>query len=173
MTKMHNFRNSLELSHAFPDAPWWAEVYRAAFPKMIAMHDTRNADWAQRAGIDRLIVLSSSKVIKIDEKVREKVWPDILLEFWSDKDRRIPGWIGKDLDCDFLAYAFVPTRQCFLLPFLTLRRAWHIKKQDWVKRYQIVDAINDGYVTRSVAVPVRELQDALRDVMLVTWGPAP
>lgn len=30
MPEIHQFRESLELSHQFSDAPWWMEVYRAA-----------------------------------------------------------------------------------------------------------------------------------------------
>jgi hypothetical protein len=37
--------------------------------------------------------------------------PDFLLEYWSDYERRSPGWIEKDLACDFIAYAFVPSRR--------------------------------------------------------------
>jgi hypothetical protein len=38
--------------------------------------------------------------------VRAADWPDILLEQWSDEERRKPGWVQKPLACDFVAYAF-------------------------------------------------------------------
>ena len=62
---------------------WWTDVYRGAFPDLLSMTNVRKDGWAQRGGIDRVLTLSSGKTITVDEKVREKVWPDILLERWS------------------------------------------------------------------------------------------
>ena len=51
MPEIHQFRESLELSHQFSDAPWWMEVYRAAFPDLAAAVCVRDDGWAQRGGI--------------------------------------------------------------------------------------------------------------------------
>lgn len=168
----HIFSESLALSHAQADAPWWFDVYRAAFPDMCSAVCVRADGWAQRGGIDRVITLSSGKTLTVDEKVRAEDWPDIALEYWSDEQRRIPGWVAKDLACDFIAYAFVPSQTCHLLPFQTLRQAWRINCREWVKKYRPVRAPNKGYVTVSVAVPTRVLLNALADAMTVTWGDA-
>ena len=53
-----------------------------------------------------------------DEKVRAEDWPDILLEQWSDEDRRAPGWVQKPLACDYIAYSFAPSGVCYLLPVM-------------------------------------------------------
>ena len=114
---------------------------------------------------------------RIDEKVRIEDWPDFLLEVWSDHERRKPGWVAKDLECDFIAYAFVPSRRCYLLPFLTLRRAWQIHGREWWDRgrldapgYRLVSADNGSYRTVSVAVPIADLLDAMSGAQVATWS---
>ena len=165
----HDFQGSLAKSKARADAPWWEAVYREAFPDMAAMVNVRDDGWAQRGGIDRVITLASARTINIDEKVRDKNWPDILLEYWSDRDRRIPGWVAKSLACDFVAYAFVPSQTCYLLNFQMLRRAWRLNRGAWVREHQKVEARNSGYVTVSVAVPIQVIVSALGGATKITW----
>ena len=166
---IHDFSASLAKSHAQADAPFWFEVYREAFPDLQAAVNVRNDGWAQRGGVDRVLTLNSGKTLTCDEKIREKDWPDILLEYWSNYERRVPGWVAKDLACDFIAYAFVPSATCHLLPFQTLRRAWRINHRDWVARHRRIEAKNKDYTTVSVAVPTTELLMALAGAMTVSW----
>lgn len=173
----HDFSSSLARSYSQANAPWWEPVYRKAFPGFVCMHSVRCDGWAQRGGIDRVIVLASGRTVAVDEKVREKDWPDVLWEYLSNCDRKSPGWCAKDLACDFIAYAFIPSQRCFLFPALQIRRAWLENGAEWVSRarrgepgYRIVDARNNGYVTRSVAVPLKETMRAVRDAMIVCWG---
>lgn len=172
----HDFAASLAKSAAQVDAPWWEPVYRQAFPDFASMVSVRDDGWAQRGGIDRVIVLESGKTVTVDEKVRDKDWPDILWEYLSDRDKKVPGWCAKPLACDYIAYAYVPSQKCYLLPALQVRRAWLDHGTEWVFRanngtggYRIVDANNGRYVTRSVAVPVRDSIAAVRDAFCVRW----
>lgn len=166
---VHNFEESNAKSIAQADAPWWLEIYRNAFPDLVSFACVRQDGWAQRGGIDRVLTLSSGKTLSIDEKVRYKDRDDIALEYWSNKERKVPGWIAKDLACDFIAYAFVPSGRCYLLPFQTLRRAWRDNHKQWVSEYFKVVAQNPGYQTISVAVPIPVLMEALGDAMLVRF----
>lgn len=170
--KQHNFAESLARSQAQANAPWWLDVYRAAFPDLETMACVRNDGWAQRAGIDRVLTLASGKTLTVDEKVRSEEWDDILLEYWSDEARKVRGWVAKDLGCDFIAYAFEQSGRCYLLPFQSLRRAWRLNGRKWVNTYRRVAAQNRGYVTVSVPVPTVELLNAVRDAMLVCWRDA-
>ena len=70
-------------------------------------------------------------MLKIDEKIRVKAYGDILLEVWSDYDRKKPGWIKKDLECDYIAYAFKQTMLCYILPFQQLRKAFETHGEAW------------------------------------------
>lgn len=173
---LHDFATSLAKSAAQADAPWWELVYRKAFANFACMHSVREDGWAQRGGIDRVVVLTSGKTVSVDEKVRDKVWPDFLWEYESDSDRHTPGWCAKDLACDFIAYAYIPSKRCFLLPAIQIRRAWLENGVAWISQanrgdtgFRIVDAPNKGYFTRSVAVPLKETFKAIRDAMIVNW----
>lgn len=170
---VHNFARSLKMSKSYGDAPWWGQVYRQAFPTMQAMVDVRSDGWAQRGGIDRQIVLADGTVIKIDEKVRSKDYPDFFLEAWSDRDRQVKGWAAKDLTCDFIAYAFVPSRTCYLLPFQLLRRAIDKHHGRWWREYLREPVENEqggrSWVTVGVAVPIDEVLCAITECMVIRW----
>lgn len=174
---IHDFERSLAISKANEDAPWWASIYEKAFPKHLSAVSVKSDGWAQRGGIDRVITLASGKAITVDEKVRTEDWPDIALETWSDLERKSPGWMQKDLACDFIAYAFVPSQRCYLLPFVTLRRAWLTSGGDWIRMakakeggFRFIDAKNRGYTTRSIAVPIPELLSAVAQAQIVDWA---
>lgn len=176
---VHNFSDSLAKSQAQAEALWWEDVYRRAFADFDTMTCVRNDGWAQRGGIDRVVNLTSGKTINIDEKVRDGDWPDILLERWSNRVAKTPGWVQKALATDFIAYAFVPTQRCYLLPFLTLRKAWQRNGRDWIAKaeakqdgFSVVLANNGTYTTESVAVPIGELLSALSDAMVIEWRAA-
>lgn len=176
---LHDFRESLARSHAQEEAPWWAEIYGRAFPGYLSAVSVRNDGWWQRAGIDRVITLQSSKTIKIDEKVREKEYDDILLEVWSDRDKGTRGWIQKELACDFIAYAFVQSQRCYLFPWHNLRSAWRLECKTWCEwanerrnGFRVIEAQNRSYVTESIAVPTEILLSTIRQTMVISWGTA-
>ncbi|WP_245755800.1 hypothetical protein [Qipengyuania nanhaisediminis] len=116
---------------------------------------------AQRSGIDRVITLASGRAYTVDEKVRMNDWPDILLERWSDEQRGTPGWIKKPLACDFIAYAFAPSRRCYLLPVVQLQRALRLNGRQWIERYGERFAMNPGYRSSNVPVPIETLMGAI------------
>jgi len=167
--KIHHFGESLELSNSYENSVWWNDVYRIAFPSLESSVSVRKDGWAQRGGIDRVLTLSSGKTLTVDEKIRTKVWNDILLERWSDEGRQVPGWVQKPLACDFIAYAFVPISTCYLFPTLMLQRAWREEGRGWVKKYTEIRAKNNGYVTVSVGIPVDILLKAISDAMKICW----
>jgi hypothetical protein len=180
--KEHNFDHSLTMSQSHSSAPWWQQVYREAFPTMFSMRLVNEDGWAQRAGIDRIIGLADGTHIKIDEKVRTEDWADIALEVWNDWGRLTPGWAHpkKYLTCDFIAYAFIPSATCYLLPYQLLRRVMNRHGNDWwdackaeESGFRFVDARNrDGshiWVTRSIAVPIPVLLDAIAGAMVIVW----
>lgn len=176
---IHNFKKSLELSHKRDDEPFWEAIYRKAFGiDFLGFHSIKNDGVAQRAGIDRVVVLQSTKVVTVDEKVRDSHYPDILLEIWSDYAKRVPGWAHpkKKLLCDYIAYAVLPTQTCYLLPYPTLRSALQENAKDWIsladckqEGFLWVDAANSGYITRSLIVPTDVLLDSFRESLTVTW----
>jgi len=143
------------------------DLYRKAFPSLVSAVSVRNDGWAQRGGIDRVLTLACGRVYTVDEKVRSHDWPDILLEQWSDEERRAAGWVQKPLACDFIAYAFAPSRRCYILPVAPLQRAWRQNGRRWIERHGQRRARNVGYVSANVPVPVGELMAAMVRAMLL------
>lgn len=167
---VHDFHECLARSQANQDAEWWPAVYKAAFPNMVSIQKITSDGWAQRGGIDRIVILRSGKTLTVDEKVRAKSYDDILLERWSNTERKSPGWIQQALACDYIAYAIIPTKTCYMLPFQQLRVAWIRNGREWIVKYPEIKAVNKGYVTTSVAVPVGVLMGAIQDAMTVSWS---
>ena len=174
----HDFAKSLAASHAAEDLPFWREVYERAFPTMQTMLNHRDDGQHQRNGIDRSVILSNSKQILIDEKVRWRnsktgvVYEDILLEFLSDRDANSPGWVCKPLLCDYIAYAIAPLGRCYLLPVLQLQAVWAKKKTEWLRRRHLpAENLYRGrrWVTLSVAVDPQELFPLIGQMLRVSF----
>ena len=165
------------MSHRASDLPFWEPVYRDAFPTMEAMVDHRGDGEHQRAGIDRSIILANSKQILIDEKVRFKDYGDILLEYWSNAERKVPGWVCKPLRADFIAYAIAPAGKCYLLPVLQLQRAWEIHGDEWKRKYKPRKALNENgngngrYTTICLAISVGTLFSAIGNCLRIYFEP--
>ena len=173
----HDFQTCLSKSHAAEDWPVWETIYRRAFPDFAAMINHRQDGWHQRQGIDRSVVLTNSKQILIDEKARGrnaktgKVYDDIALEYWSDEQRRIPGWVCKPLMADYIAYAILPLGRCYILPVLQLQEAWRRNGDSWVRSYPPIIAENATWTTVSVGVPPAVLFPAIGDCLRVKFEP--
>jgi hypothetical protein len=177
MTIVHDFDESLRKSHEQADAPWWEEVYRQAFPTMTGMRDVRKDGHAQRGGVDRFVDLRDGTSLKIDEKVRFQVYSDIFIEYYSNLERKTPGWaVNEDLSTDFIAYAFVPSGECYLFPYQILRRCAKDHWNEWFERFgkrEVPNRLPNGssYTTVGIPVPTGVLLDAVRDAMFIKFNP--
>jgi hypothetical protein len=167
MTTIHDFNERLIMSEKASDEPFWEAVYKKAFPNYVNFMPCPGDTKSQRMGIDRVILLANGKIIKIDEKKREQVYPDILLEYISVDNTNAPGWIEKDLAIDYLAYAFMPTKKVYLFPWDMLRRTWLNFRNEWKKVYKDIPAQNKGYVTHSIAVPIKVLQESIKNSFVI------
>lgn len=174
---IHDFTESLARSHKASNLPIWEEMYRKAFYNFQAMIDHRPDGEHQRAGIDRSVILENSKQILIDEKVRGrnqitgKVYDDILLEFWSDTERKKPGWVCKPLRSDYIAYAIAPLGIGYLLPVPQLQSAWRIYSAKWLREGHIKLTRNPGWITSSIPVTVPVLFAAIGNQLRINFTP--
>jgi hypothetical protein len=169
----HDFQEQLAYSHAASAEPFWDKVYHKAFPDMV-MSITNKVDGpAQRAGIDRYVQLINGSFIRIDEKKRTKVYNDILLEYISNDRTGAPGWIEKQLKIDYIAYAFMPIQRVYLYPWLMLRRVWLHYRDEWFGKYKPVPAHNPGYITWSLPIPIKVLQQVMRSSFIIQLGVEP
>lgn len=165
--ELADFAVDLAFSLNNSDEPFWRAIFTKAFPNMVSnvlVYDMG----LQRIGIDRLIRLSNGDVVKVDQKLRRKVWPDIALEYISvDRPVVKPGWIASDKAIDYLAYAFLPTQRCYMYPWPMLRRAWLALGENWKSKYGTVEAKNKGYSTWSVPVPINVLTQAVSTACII------
>lgn len=174
---VHDFATSLDKSHAAEDWPVWETIYRRAFPDFAAMVNHRQDGWHQRQGIDRSVILTNSKQLLIDEKARGrnaktgKVYDDVALEYWSDEQRQVPGWVCKPLMADYIAYAILPLGRCYLLPVVQLQAAWSQHHAEWQEKYPAIRAVNTSWTTVSVGVPVATLFSAIGACLRVEFDP--
>ena len=164
---VHDFKERLEFSEKASDEPFWDAIYKKAFPNIVNQMLASGNVKSQRMGIDRVVLLSSGKILYIDEKKREIDYQDILLEYVSVDKTGAPGWIEKDLLIDYLAYAFMPSKRVYLFPWDMLRRAWCHYKDNWLEIYARIEAQNQGYKTISVAIPIQILQKAVQTAMVI------
>src|SRR3990167_1365330 len=117
---MNDFHTDLAYSNAMSDEKFWDAIYRKAFPNIVNHMICTGNTASQRIGIDRIIHLSNGNSLKVDEKKRRREYDDILLEFVSNDIAGAPGWIEKDLAIDYLAYAFMESKRCYLFPWQML-----------------------------------------------------
>ena len=164
------FHESLALSETIADEPWWEEVYRQIFPFFESMERVPGDTPEQRAGIDRIIHLKGGGLIYVDEKVRHADYEDVLLEIHSSQEHQTWGWACKPLACDYIAYAFLPSKRCYIFPFQQLQQALKNHWEEWPHKYKIVKAANHGYTTMSIAVPIPTLQQAIAEAGVVRWS---
>lgn len=170
-TKYNDFREDLEFSHSADILPMWETIYNEAFPDNLGIFNNRGDGELQRNGIDRTIVLPGGKAIYVDEKVRRVDYKkgDIFIEFVSNDKRNSPGWAEKRLFCDYIAYAIIPTKVCYLLPVPQMQAVWKRNKDAWIKRYGVARAKNETYTTLGCPVPVGVLYPAIGNCFRVRW----
>lgn len=175
MAVQHDFKKSLTRSQADALKPMWRTIYMGYFPDFEDMSvPVTDLDW-QRKGVDRVVHLQGGVKVFIDEKLRPETWTDVFLEKWSSIEDKTPGWVNKSLHCDFIAYAFEDSKNCFMLPFQQLRRVWVLHGPEWEQRYGtkwVKNYRRDGstYNTVGVPVPIGVLMQAIRDFAIcINW----
>lgn len=147
-SQRREFWEDLEYSMAAADEPLFEAIYRKAFPDFAKAVLNRDNLEAQRAGVDRWVHLNGGKILGIDEKKREKSWPDIAIEFChiTGSREKKPGWIKNACGhLDYINYFFVEERAAFLLPWQPTRRVWEDIGEGLVARAR--KTVTDGLIS--------------------------
>lgn len=166
----HDFHEQLAYSEEASEESFWKDIYNEAFPDHLLCQQVSGDTISQRRGVDRLIYMPNDRVIRIDEKKRKKVYRDVLLEYISVDTTGAPGWMEKDLNIDYIAYAWMPIQKVYLLDWLHLKRAWRMNKEDWLQEFKTVPAQNNGYVTLSVAIPNSVIMQEVARASIIDLG---
>ena len=171
MSVVHDFSESLAASHRASDLPIWQEIYRQAFPNMVACIDHRDDGEHQRAGIDRSVILSNSKQVPSTKRSDTGTTATSCLSNLSNDRRNTPGWVCKPQRADYICYAVATTGRAYMLPVPQLQLAWAENGELWKATYRRVPAANDGYTTYSCPVPVHVLFPALGKTLRFGFTP--
>lgn len=175
---IHNFNDEVMRSYEHTKENWVNEAYWDAFGnlglvRMEEIHDKK----LQRKGYDKICYFKNGKEVIFDEKHREKDYGDILIEIYSNMERRTSSWLGNN--ADYIANFFEPTKRVVWLPLLLLNK-W-LKTRDeiipWMNRPEnksllpyppwnrVVYARNPSYTTASIAGSNELILDGIKGVM--------
>lgn len=156
------------MSQAPENEKWWEEVYRKAFPNFQCFMPLLGDSDLQRKGVDRIVALTAGPALYFDEKIRRGEYNDILIEYEANDRTHAPGWIEKDLEIHYIAYAFQTSGRVYFLPWALLKRTWKIYKDQWLgdakaerNGLSLIPGRNRNYTTWNVAVPIDTLIAAI------------
>ena len=168
---MNNFTAQLDRSEVISMDPKWEAAYRVVFPRFQSMNYHMGDGWHQRAGIDRTIVMTDSRIVRLDEKVREIDYGDILLEEYTiDKyGIKAEGWVSKSSLSDYIAYLILPSGKLYLLPVLQLQAVWEIFGEEIKHIGKMVEARNEWGTTVSWALKPEAIYEYINKVSRVKW----
>jgi hypothetical protein len=161
---VNNFYTDLEYSLEERENELFDNFYFRVIPNLERVEIINDLS-LQKEGIDKKLILKNGKIILIDEKKRRKNYGDILLEEYSDYDKKKVGWIGLNKQTDYIIYAIMPSKKVYLIPFLLLQKAWKSNYHNWMRIYGRKFAPNKYYVTSNIPVPVNVLIEALSKEM--------
>lgn len=141
---------------------WWAQTMQQAFPNAEAWRHATERE--QTRGVDFVVWgpwVGGRWSHNVDAKFRRKVWPDILIEIQSNSTTGTAGWAVKQADTDYLAYAWVPSRETWFIPFGWLQTVLAKRGDEWIARYRRVRSANvadfGDYTTTSLPIPKSEI----------------
>lgn len=166
-TKVHDFQERLQFSNDHKNESFWQAIYKKAFPDMVFAELATEKSQGQYLGIDRVVHLNTGKTLYIDEKLRDRDYPDIFLEYISNDQTGTPGWMEKDLLIDYIAYAFLPSQRCYLFNWPMLRRAWLQFKDEWLEAYGKKPGRNKYYTTWGIPVPITILLREVKNASII------
>jgi hypothetical protein len=167
---VNDFYKDIKFSQDSKIEEFWSIAYKKAFPALASIVSHNQNGDHQKLGVDRSLIMSNSKQILVDEKIRRiKDCGDIMLEYISNNQKNTLGWVEKDLMCDYIAYGFLPDKIVYLLPVLELKRAWNESKSEWLELYGTRYAKNFGYDTLNCPVPTTVLYDKINDMFRIEF----
>jgi hypothetical protein len=173
---MSVFQKDLDYSRSLSEDQQWMTIYRAMFGDGLqSACDTGAGNEWQRHGVDRILILSCGRIVRIDEKKRRKDYGDFLAEIWSpwfgpNDPRNGLGWaVDPKKRCDYIAYG--PSRGIFhVLPFDILRLTVKREHQHWQERTTDRDLAERKYLTVNRSVGWDELFRAMRRTQEIEGG---
>ncbi len=152
MQTIHDYNQDIKKSerNAIPDS-----FYQSLFGAGIEIRTIpRNHKLQTKGRIDKLIKLPCGKIITIEEKVRFKQYPDLLIEEYSSEEKKTDGWINKPTLAEYLVYYFKNTGAALIYKMPDLQNEWK-ERQDELKALGTERrAFNTNYTTLNWSIPL-------------------
>lgn len=159
---MNDFKVDLQYSMIENESKSLDALYMRVFPFLKQIETVIDLE-NQLAGVDKILIFESGKRLTVDEKKRRKYYGDILLEEYTDFDKKKVGWLGRQKIPDYVVYAILPELRAYFFPFHLLQFAWIKNKDYWIEQYGRKFAQNNGYRTSNVAIPTNVLLEAIKN----------
>lgn len=164
MSYLNNFVIDLEYSKNVGLSESLNRAYFNQFPHLVKIMPVTDIH-LQKSGVDKILILDGGKQIYVDEKIRRKDYKDILLEEYSDFDRKVNGWLSRKKYTDYISYIIPSSGIIYFLPFLLLQKVWVNHYKRLLSAYGRKFALNRGYRTSSIPVPPGVLFNLLKKEM--------
>lgn len=157
---MSTFQESLRKSESYEQEldTYYKQNHNALFTCKVPA----GINWYQQNGIDRFIHDKNGKTWTVEEKIREKWYPDMLFEVWSCKEKQTLGWAQKVLECDYFLYCCPKQNQYKLYKYADLKRAWFMHRDRWIEIFELQQSVNE-YTTEFVCVPFYEIDRVINE----------
>jgi len=166
---IHCFQDCLQYSHDKEGS--FDYIYHKYF-KTVSNIERVTDTKRQKNGIDTIITLDSGEIKLVQEKWRERTFTDdFLIEYCSVEQEGIcvkPGWIYT-IDADYIFVVYGHSRIVKIYSVAQLKLAWSENKEQWIYKYNLPPAQNEGYYTHNVAVPCNILEQELLTQMTLTF----
>ncbi|MBA7566108.1 hypothetical protein ES708_07795 [subsurface metagenome] len=132
---MGEFSSDIETSVlSKEDSKWVHTLYHQAFPSLKQIIKNDNLALQQK-GVDLIFLCKDGLKVKVEEKIRNKYYPDILIEEYSNWERKTPGWgMNMELITEYLAYIVLPKQFVYIMYYPALRRLFQENHTQWLSK---------------------------------------
>ena len=145
--KYNNYEKQLNKSLSQEDKDFWSGFFIDEINWKVELKE-------EYKGIDAFI-----KDKKVQFKLRESYYPDILIEFAHSNGEQ--GWINKQQECDYLIYGWRDNNKIYVFEWNKLVEFWKKKQVYLFTKYgkkNIQPAINKDKITYNFSIPFNELK---------------
>lgn len=168
--KYNNFKKQNDKSNSREVDIMFEVAYKKLFgDSLLRIEKVTDLD-RQMKGIDKILHFADREPIKVDEKLRDIAWGDMLLELESNMQTGREGWLlSPNVETELIAYLFEESQEIVFVRFDELLKAYQKNAHKWVKNavnktngYREVVAWNKrkgtSFSTYSICVPLADIK---------------
>ena len=153
----HDFHKKIYQSNHSLSLDDRIKIYNNCFGEIKKIEKIQNIE-AQKRGIDFKVENRIGKFFYVEEKVRLRRYPDFLIEYLSNAEKRRRGWVYKIM-AQYLIYISIPEREYRCMSAPAINALWRRYGRTWKAReYRRVECSTERlYTTVSLCIPWEEI----------------